>query len=487
MIKKAKSRTIAIKPNKIIQAGQEMSLFQNKVLNAALALLEFNINNSNVESVYVEEREKEIDRITKTTYKINIEAFFDDFNEMKISENSNNAKYIEDKLVNLVKQQVLKIREPGSITIISIMDYAHYEYGSKTVDVQFSRMIVPILIDMFKDGFTKIRLASMFKFRSTYSMRLYEELLRVKNMDSVIKNGHTITIYELFFMLGLDRNKEYKKYDDFRKRVLLPIQKEIKEKAGILFEFEEIRKGKSVYQIRFYNIKEDLNFIQEGRQLPLFPELENKSVISTPQEEKFLKLVLGDTENIVEQKYASEQKISEPVNKENIVLDRPKFTEEQLDKLDKYLKDIFSADEIKEKYDFDYIEFYYIKAKTMNEKGTVNDFSNFLYSSLINDRYKYYELKRKEREKREKEIVYEKAEQERREQEKQEKKAKKEQEEAKYKELEKIFDSLPDDVKKTYLEKVYAENSFYATIDSDGIKNPTKWKVAEMVKNEENK
>jgi hypothetical protein len=286
-------------------------------------------------------------------------------------------------------------------------------------------------------------------------------------------------------MLGLDRNKEYKKYDDFRKRVLLPIQKEIKEKAGILFEFEEIRKGKSVYQIRFYNIKEDLNFIQEGRQLPLFPELENKSVISTPQEEKFLKLVLGDTENIVEQKYASEQKISEPVNKENIVLDRPKFTEEQLDKLDKYLKDIFSADEIKEKYDFDYIEFYYNKAKIMDEKDMVRHFPSFLYEFLKKDKYKFYESKEKKRREKEKEEAQKKAQQEAQKKAEQEAKIKKAQQEAKYRELENIFDSLSDDKKKTYLEKVYAENSFYATIDSDGIKNPTKWKVAEMVKEEE--
>jgi plasmid replication initiation protein len=70
------------------------------------------------------------------------------------------------------------------------MSSANYVYGERTIDVKFSRDIIPILIDMFDDGFTKIRLISMFKFRSVYSMRLYEELLRVKSMYNVIENGH---------------------------------------------------------------------------------------------------------------------------------------------------------------------------------------------------------------------------------------------------------------------------------------------------------
>jgi hypothetical protein len=75
------------------------------------------------------------------------------------------------------------------------------------------------------------------KFRSGYSMRIYEELLRVKGMSNVIKHGHILTIYELRFLLGLDRDKMYLKYDNFRQRVLLPAQKEIKEKEKKFMEF----------------------------------------------------------------------------------------------------------------------------------------------------------------------------------------------------------------------------------------------------------
>jgi hypothetical protein len=48
MPRKIKSRSIAMTPNKVIQAGQEMSLFQNKIFSAALARLEFKVNESGV-------------------------------------------------------------------------------------------------------------------------------------------------------------------------------------------------------------------------------------------------------------------------------------------------------------------------------------------------------------------------------------------------------------------------------------------------------
>lgn len=481
MPRKTKSKVIAIKPNKVIQAGQEMSLFQNKVFMAALAMLEFNVNKSGIENVDIKEREKEMNKIAKTTYKINIEPFFDEFNKMMIYENSNNAKYIEEKLANLVKQ-VLKIRENGSFTAVSIMDYAHYEYGGKTIDIQFSKSIIPILIDMFKDGFTKIRIVSMFKFRSTYSMRIYEELLRVKNMENVIKIGHTLTVYEIFFMLGLDRNKEYKKWDDFRKRVLLPAQKEIKEKAGLLFEFDEIRQKNKVYQIRFYNIKEDTLFQQqEPLQLNLFNNNSFDNYVDSDsfpetKAQKFINTVLSNIkENIIEKDVEK----SEQPNDNGIVDEqKPKFTEEQLDKLDKYLEGIFSADEIKSKYEFDFIEFYYKKAQEIKESGTVKNFTNFYYNLMIEDTFKFQALNLKKIQQEEKRIAKEKLEKERKKEKEQEEKKVQEHKKLEEKRLIEIFNNLSEDDKKIYLEKFYSKNDLYK---ETSISNFTKWAIGKMI------
>jgi plasmid replication initiation protein len=481
MPRKIKSRSIAMTPNKVIQAGQEMSLFQNKIFTAALARLEFSVNESGIKEDNVN-REKEIDRISKKIYTINIEPLFDDFLGMKVSTDSNNLKYIEDKVESIVKQ-VLKIKEKGSLTVVNIIDYAHYEYGAKTIDVQFSRSIIPILIDMFEDGFTKIRIASMFKFRSVYSMRIYEELCRVKNMESVKKNGHVLTVYELFFMLGLDRSKEYKKYDHFKQRVLLTAQKEIKEKAKITFDFEEIRRGKPVYQIRFFNIKEEE---QVQLQLPLFPDDDLVKIDMTPEDiqaQEFIEAVFVDVkEDVIEHTKQTTDIFTDTETKIEKIEQKPeklKFTEEQLEILDKYLEGVFSADEIKSKYSFDYIEFYYQKAKELDEKSMTKNFPNFFYDMMNKDRHKFQELKTKEETKQKKELIRQKAIKEKQQREKELEENKKQMEEEECHRLENIFDNISDDIRNELLEKWYAENSFYKTENSEIFKF-VKWKIAEI-------
>ena len=477
MPRKTKSNAIALKPNKIIQAGQRMNIFQNKVLNGALAALEFNVSQS-VNELNSENREDEIRKISQRTCKINIQPLFENFKAMNVTPGSDNYNYIEEKLEDLVKQ-VLKIKEKGGgLTIINIISYAHYDPNDKTVDIRFSQEIVPVMIDMFRDGFPKIRLASMFKFRSSYSMRIYEELCRVKNMENVKKNGHILTLADLCFLLEIDRSKEYRRYDNFKVRVLLSAQKEIQEKAEITFKMEEMRRGKSVHQIRFYDIKEKQ---QEALQLQLFPDeilnVYKEDLVEDVQVQEFIEAVVVK-ENIVESKTGAESdtgaiNLFEQESKNST----PKFTQEQLENLDKYLEGIFSADEIKEKFPFEYIEFYYEKTKELDAKGIVKSFPNFLYDIIKKDKYKFQENRTKEKTKRQESVSRQKTEKEQL-----EKKTKESQKQAEKREadrLEKVFDLISDDLKKKYLQDYYTKNPF-AKSDNGEIHKATKWVVAEM-------
>jgi hypothetical protein len=121
-------------------------------------------------------------------------------------------------------------------------------------------------------------------------------------------------------------------------------------------------------------------------------------------EENFLIPILQNAkENIIEPVKILSDKIEKIEQK-----DKPKFTDEQFEILDKYLDGIFSADEVKSKYEFDYIQFYYKKAKDLDEKGTIKDFAGFLYTSLIEDKYDFYQSKEKKRQQEERKIAKEK-------------------------------------------------------------------------------
>jgi hypothetical protein len=63
--------------------------------------------------------------------------------------------------------------------------------------------------------------------------------------------GREVEVDQLREMLGL-RSDQYKLYSNFRDRILEPTQKELKAKADLYFEFDEIKYGRKVGAIRFH-------------------------------------------------------------------------------------------------------------------------------------------------------------------------------------------------------------------------------------------
>jgi len=473
---KYESTTMAYKPNRIIQAGQQMLPFQQKVFLAALMKLEIKMDKDykSLSGFYGENNEEynaEMNRIADTSYKFPIDILFDDFEILRATENSDNVREVKQKLKDIVKQIVV-IEEKDKTTAINVVSSATYIHSEKNIYIKFSKDVIPILLDMFREGFTKIRLVSFVRLRSGYSMRIYEELLRVKNMGYVIKNGHTLTLQEIYFMLGIEKHKGYKLYTNFKREVLLRVQKEIVEKTGLSFRFEEIKRGKRIYALKFYDIFEDITKIKKNlNQLSLFDknEIDTDDILSriNPEEDTISPLLdkIKEIEPENSKTLKAKIQIEIPLQEQIENKEEQKFTDEQQKKLDKYLDGIFSADDIKSGYEFDYIEFYYRKVLEKNDKGTVKDFSGFLYKALTEDKYKYYELREKKKRQEEEKIAKERLERERKKEKEQEEKNKREKEKADQKRWETMFDSLDEEKKKVYLEKLYTINEFYKNLD----------------------
>jgi len=515
-----KSEKMALKPNKLIMAGQQMLPYQQRLFWASLSVLEFTVYNDahygklndNINN-FIEQI-----RLARTTFKFPASKVFEDYESLKLSNNSEFKKDIEKKTSDIVRQNLL-IKDEKTTTAINIMDYAKFDYEEQMIYVQFSKAVIPILFEMFEKGFTKIHLISFLRLKSGYSMRLYEILMSVKNIS---KNGYTISLKDIYSLFGIDKNKEYKEYRDFKSMILLRIQKEIKEKTGLSFEFEEIKKERKVDLIKFKNIFEDSNFNKSTKQISMFENeemTEKEIILSTKPNETFLLDVLDNPETYIAPKKKINpedlQKILSSFNEhdrqvilslletddvqeilpllekkpEPIILfedgEKQKFTEEQSKKLDKYLEGIFSADDIKSKYEFDYIKFYYYKVKEKNDKGTVRDFAGFLYKALTEDKYKYYEQKEKKKCQEEEKISKEKLELERKRKRQQEEKESQENQNREEKRFVKMFDDLSDKDKKIYLEKLYSKNDFYKTADINGISHFTKYAIGKMIDEEQ--
>lgn len=100
----------------------------------------------------------------------------------------------------------------------------------------------------FSKGFRKFELETAMGFDSVYTMRFYE-LLSGKNTPI------TYSIEQLKIMFGV--HEKYKLVGDFMRRVVVPAQKELHEKAPFSFEFEKGKQkgGKKIQTLTFYPYK----------------------------------------------------------------------------------------------------------------------------------------------------------------------------------------------------------------------------------------
>jgi plasmid replication initiation protein len=148
------------------------------------------------------------------------------------------------KITKSLLTRVVEIKEKERLVQTNWVSSAEYIDGSGMVDLRFDPLLKPYLLQL-KSGFTSCRLAMLLSFKSQYTMRFY---MLLKQYDKLGKRE--INIAELRKMLGIAK-QQYAQFTDLRKRVIIPAQQELKAKANLSFEFEEIKQSRKIIAIRF--------------------------------------------------------------------------------------------------------------------------------------------------------------------------------------------------------------------------------------------
>jgi plasmid replication initiation protein len=131
-------------------------------------------------------------------------------------------------------------------TIFPWLHHIKYTKQNKTIKLRFHEYMKPLLLYMLDNqGYTKYLLENINKCESIYSMRIYELCKQY-----LVIGERTFELSELREVLGL-KEKEYKLYADFKKRILQIAYEEINKKTDIGIDFEEIKNGKRVVKIKF--------------------------------------------------------------------------------------------------------------------------------------------------------------------------------------------------------------------------------------------
>ena len=175
-----------------------------------------------------------------------------------IEPKGNNYKQIKDSIRALKKKDWWIDIDENTEMLYSWLDYAIIAKNSGTIKIALSQSLKPFLIQL-RTQFTKYRLIEILHLNSRHSIRLFELL------QSYLYKGEYITsINDLKILLGIET--KYKDWRDLRKAVIDPSIKEINDNTYLHIEYEPIKNGKRIEEIRF-SVNEAVGF-----QISLFDE-----------------------------------------------------------------------------------------------------------------------------------------------------------------------------------------------------------------------
>lgn len=222
------------------------------------------------------------------TYSITISEF------TKILDLKTKSKH--QSLVSIsrgLRNKEIVIQREGSTLITGWISSVEYFNKNGTIELSFDPKLKPYLLKL-KDNFTSYKLKDIIKIKSANSMRIYELLKQYERIKERV-----ISLDELRDYLCISDEK-YPLYANFKQRVLVTAQKELKEKSDIYFEFEPIKKGKKVDMIKFKilnNKSKNENKI-EDKQETLIKQL--KKIIKEPLAENELSAILNSADNDID-------------------------------------------------------------------------------------------------------------------------------------------------------------------------------------------
>jgi len=225
-----KKNQLIVKSNFLIEASYKLSLQEARIILLLTSMIKKN--------------DKDF-----FNYRIHIKDF-NDFIGIKSTGNYTRTKQITKKL----REKTLLIKDNIKKTELQIGWLSSIEYfkGQGFVELEFSPKLKPYLLDL-KKFFTKYQIQNIAKLDSLYSIRVYELLKQYEKIGN-----RTFKIKNLKETLGII--DKYRKYNDFKKKVIITAQKELKKKADIYFKFNEIKTGRKITSIEFliYRKKEKI-------------------------------------------------------------------------------------------------------------------------------------------------------------------------------------------------------------------------------------
>lgn len=231
------SENILMKNNVLIKAKYNLTVSENRIFTLMLYNLQ-KINNGALQCTLSNQELKKIIKSKNRLKKDNKEIFYEPIGILdRLSDNK--IWFREEKEHGM---------EWGKYNLINGYTYSEI---NDNFTIECSQKVYDILINYLGKNYTPINLGIWLSLKSIYSQRIYDLLRLWSYTKSIIK-------YDLDELKELLMIKDkYSKYNDLKRRVIVPAVKELNETGYFSISFTEKKKSKKVVAIEF--IVEDLD------------------------------------------------------------------------------------------------------------------------------------------------------------------------------------------------------------------------------------
>ena len=227
----SKDSRLVVKDNSLIDASFNLSLVEQRLM--LLAIVEA----------------REIDKLTpETPIEVKAIAYRDQYK----TDESNAYSQLADATKQLFNRQfsyIDRYADTDAVTVSRWVNEVTYVNDKGMVVMYLNRNVIS-MISRLEANFTQYLLEQVSEFKSKYSIRLYELLIKYRDIGTSKK----FEIAELRSKLGLEDN-EYKLNAVFKRDVLDKAVKEINDKADIQIKYEQFKEGRKVSHILFKFVK----------------------------------------------------------------------------------------------------------------------------------------------------------------------------------------------------------------------------------------
>jgi plasmid replication initiation protein len=220
------NKLTVVKSNVIIDAGYRLSIYENRILLTCISQINSmgEVGLNDVFTVTAQDLIGLIGLDGKNTYKQLKKAV--------------DRLYERSVIIDLPGHEVLKVRWVSSVK---------YVEQSGTVELKFSQDMIPYISQLRRE-FTQYRLNNVLMFKSNYSIRVYELLVKWSG------DHKTVTVEWLKQQFQLET--KYTRIGDLKKYVLDIAIKEINQYSDMNVQYSQIKQGRNVTGFKFeYSLK----------------------------------------------------------------------------------------------------------------------------------------------------------------------------------------------------------------------------------------